>query len=119
MGDTKYRDLIERVAGARSCIDLFDVQLEQVATELKKHVQQQVQKQDQQRQPERNCDPSRVPLLRKIKAQLAAAGRDWRYVDAIAIRRFGKERVEWCDQKELSKLVAMLSYDAIRHGRKK
>ncbi|MGL4885496.1 MAG: phage protein GemA/Gp16 family protein [Aeromonas veronii] len=52
-----------------------------------------------------------------MEAQLAAAGRTWAYADAMAMRICKVERLEWCDEPQLQKLIAALNYDANRHGR--
>jgi len=59
----------------------------------------------------------RVPLVAKIRAQLAAAGRDDAYADGMARRMFWVDRFEWCEPDQLRRLVAALAYDAKRHGR--
>jgi len=63
----------------------------------------------------------RAPLLRKIDAQLAAAGRGREYVEKGMLRRmFGAgapTRLEWCTPDQLHKIVAALSYDAKRRAK--
>lgn len=113
MTDLMYRNLIERVTGVRSCIDLSDRQLIAVADAIRAAgTEKRVA-----RHPEHNSDPQRGPLLKKIAAQLSSAGRSWEYVDSIVRRRFYVERIEFCSAVQLRKLVAMLAYDAQRHGR--
>lgn len=56
-------------------------------------------------------------LLRKIEAQLAAAKRPWGYAEALARRIAHKQRLEFCTDAELGKIVAALSYDAARKTR--
>lgn len=64
--------------------------------------------------------PSREALIGKIKAQLTAKAQHqgravpWSYADAIARRVAGVERVEWCDETQLRRVVAALAYDARR-----
>lgn len=55
--------------------------------------------------------------MRKIEALLADARRPWAYADAIALHSFGVERVAFCSDEQLRKIVAMLSYDQRRRGR--
>jgi phage gp16-like protein len=56
--------------------------------------------------------------LRKIEAFLAEAGRPWTYAVAVCKRVCKKERLEWCTPAELGKVIAALTYDARRNGRK-
>ena len=107
LDDKAYRDTIQNACGVRSCIDLEDRDLIKVLEALKKP----------RRRLHNRTDRERGPLLRKIEAQLGAAGRSLAYADGIARRRFQKERLEFCSAAELSKIVAMLVYDARRHGR--
>jgi phage gp16-like protein len=61
--------------------------------------------------------PTKGRMLKKIEALLAEAGHPWEYVHSIARNRYGKDRVEWCDEVEIHSIVAMLVYDAKRAGR--
>lgn len=58
------------------------------------------------------------PLLQKIRAQLADAGRPWGYAAALAERLAGKERLEFCSDAELGKIVAALAIDQKRRSRR-
>lgn len=60
---------------------------------------------------------SREDLVRKIRAQLAAADRPDAYADGVARRMFQVERFEWCTPDQLRRIVAALAYDAKRRGR--
>jgi len=57
------------------------------------------------------------PQLRKIAAQLHAAGRSWAYARSVLERLTGKATIEFADSRELSKLIAALELDAGRNGR--
>ncbi|MNO60771.1 hypothetical protein D3C76_513970 [compost metagenome] len=59
----------------------------------------------------------RVALAGKINAFLAEAGRPVAYADAMALRMYRVERLEWCNEEQLRGIVAALAYDARRHGR--
>lgn len=56
--------------------------------------------------------------LSKIEAMLTAAGREWAYADGMAKRMFSVDRVAFCNGEQLQKLIAALTYDARRHGRR-
>ncbi|MNR18712.1 hypothetical protein D3C85_1354560 [compost metagenome] len=56
-------------------------------------------------------------LVGKINAQLTEAGRPVAYADAMALRMYQVQRLEWCSAEQLRGIVAALAYDAKRHGR--
>ena len=58
---------------------------------------------------------TRSPYLRKINAILADTQRPWRYAESMAARMFSVERLEWCTDQQLRKIVAALTYDQNRH----
>ena len=60
----------------------------------------------------------RVPLVRKIRAQLMTAKRPDAYADGLARKMFGVDRFEWCQPEQLRKIIAALAKDAGRHGRR-
>lgn len=62
---------------------------------------------------------SRANKLKKIEAQLAEAGRPWAYAEAMAERMYKKERLEFCSHNELSGIIAGLTKNAEREGRKR
>lgn len=55
-----------------------------------------------------------VPMLRKIEALLADAGREWAYAHGLAKRMFGAARVEWLRPDQQYRLIAALEIDARR-----
>ncbi|MOA20896.1 hypothetical protein D3C78_1413660 [compost metagenome] len=59
----------------------------------------------------------RAALVGKINAFLAEAGRPVAYADAMALRMYHVERLEWCNEEQLRGIVSALAYDARRHGR--
>ena len=62
---------------------------------------------------EQSSTPStleRRPLLRKIHALLLDQGKTWMYCEGITRRMFGKERVAFCTDDELRRVVAALTY---------
>lgn len=64
----------------------------------------------------------RAPLMSKVEALLADAGRPWAYADGVAKRLFAGttkvERIEFCDAAHLGKVVAALSMDAKRRAKR-
>lgn len=69
-------------------------------------------------QPHNLGSANRGPQLGKIEALLADAGREWAYVDGMAKRMFGIERVSLCHEGQLQKLIAALTYDQKRRALK-
>lgn len=65
----------------------------------------------------RPADTDKTPLMRKLEALLADAGRDWEYARATAQHMFKVERLEWLNSSQLHKLVAALQIDANRRAR--
>lgn len=116
LDDDTYRALLARVAGVRSAKELSPRQIGAVLAEF--------QRLGWTAKPAKKAGRSapkpaaeRKALVGKIEAQLAEAGRRWAYADAMALRMFQVERVEWCDTDQLRRLVAALAYDAKRNGR--
>lgn len=61
---------------------------------------------------------SRETLVGKLEAQLAEAGRTWAYADGLAKRICKVDKVDWCTDEQLHKLIAAMYMDATRHKRK-
>ncbi|MCY1220864.1 hypothetical protein D9M72_328950 [compost metagenome] len=114
LDDETYRDILKRTVGAESSKDLTSRQIGRVLAELERLGFQPAQAKGGRTKP--SAAEDRAPLVGKIEAQLADAGRPWAYADTMALRMFKVERVEWCDTDQLRRLVAALSYDAQRHG---
>lgn len=115
LDDETYRALLARVAGVRSAKDLTPRQVGAVLREFERLGWQSKSSKPGRKAPK--PAPDRQSLVGKIEAFLAEAKRPWDYADAMALRMFKVERVEWCDTDQLRRLVAALSYDAKRHGR--
>lgn len=65
-----------------------------------------------------NPPVTREQLIKKLEAQLAEAGRPWSYADGMAKRICKVDKVDWCDDAQLHKLIAAMFMDATRHKRK-
>lgn len=117
MDEDVYRDLVERVSGARgpavrSAGACTLPQLEAVLGELRRMAGRCVVV------PITGRPAGELsPLLGKIEALLADAGREWAYAASLAKRMCKVERLEWCSEAQLRKIVAALQIDADRHGR--
>lgn len=116
LDDEEYRSLLGRVAGVSSAKDLNPRQIGAVLAAFEA-LGWQPKAPAKQGRKRPNVKATRERLLGKIEAQLAAADRKWAYVDAMALRMCKVERVEWCDETQLQKLIIALNYDAKRNGR--
>ena len=56
------------------------------------------------------------PLLRKISALLTTGKKPWAYGHALGKKLGGGERLEFCTDEVLRKVVAALEYDRKRHA---
>ncbi|MFL1552480.1 gp16 family protein [Pseudomonas sp. D47] len=117
LDDDTYRALLARVAGVRSAKDLSPRQIGAVIAEfVRLGWMPKVARKATRVAP--NPATERRKLVGKIEAFLAEANRPWEYADALALRMFKVERVEWCDFDQLRSMIAALSYDAKRKGRR-
>lgn len=116
LDDDTYRAILARVAGVRSAKDLLPRQIGAVIAEFERlgWVPKVAPK---TRRAAPNPVAERRKLVSKIEAFLAEAARPWAYADAMALRMFKVERVEWCDSDQLHRMIAALAYDAKRKGR--
>lgn len=117
LDDETYRALLARVAGVRSAKDLTARQVGAVLREFERLGFQSKPSTKRAGRAKPKASDDRQALVGKIEAQLTEAGRPWAYADAMALRMFKVERVEWCSTDQLCRLVAALAYDAKRHGR--
>lgn len=60
---------------------------------------------------------TREAQIEKIEALLADAGRPWTYAIAMAKRMYRKDRLEFCNRKELQGIIAALTYDQRKRAR--
>lgn len=114
IADEAYRAMLTRLTGKTSSRELTVWQLRAVITELKAKGFQA----KPGRTPRPRPAPDRAALMGKIEAFLAEAGRPSGYADGMARNMFKVDRVEWCDADQLHRIVAALTYDAKRHGRR-
>jgi phage gp16-like protein len=54
------------------------------------------------------------PMLGKIEALLAEGGKPWAYAEALARRIAHRDRLAFCSDAELGKVIAALHYDQAR-----
>lgn len=115
LDDGTYRAVLERVTGKRSCTECSIPELERVVEDLRQHGFTPKAKGNPYGKPHLRRT-SASAMLGKVEALLAEGGLHWNYAHAMARRMFGKDKVEYLDDKELHKLVAALQ---INENRKK
>ncbi|ANF73465.1 hypothetical protein A6046_05160 [[Haemophilus] ducreyi] len=59
----------------------------------------------------------RQRYLDKIEAFLAEMKKPWAYAHGICKKSFGIDRLQWCTEDQLRKIVQMLAVMARRHGK--
>lgn len=111
LDDGTYRALLLRVTGVTSCAAMSADQRRAVLREMKRLGFQPTASTAHAGRPAKT---DQVPLLNKIEALLADAGRPWEYARATAKHMFKVERLEWLSHSQLHRLVAALQFDANR-----
>jgi len=119
LDDDTYRALLERLTGKTSAADLTARERSAVLNEFyrlgwsaKSH-----------RIPDRKAaarptvEWDKGPLISKIGALLADAGRPWGYADGCARNMFALTSIRFCTVQQLRKIVAALMYDQKRRQR--
>lgn len=115
LDEDTYRAMLRRLTGRESAGEMTDAERARVLDFMKRQL-------GARRYPGRphsmDADTAQAPGLRKIEAFLAEAGRPWSYADAMAQRIAKVERCAFLDSEGARKVLAALSYDAKRHGRR-
>jgi len=110
--DQAYSDMLWVVARVRSAADLDEYGRKTVLDHLR--ACGAVFSRGRRTRP----SADKKKLIAKVRAYLAEAERPDAYADGMAKKMFGVDRFEWLDFGDLHKLVAALTYDAKRHGRR-
>ena len=124
MDEETYREML-KAFGLTSCKGADIPTLERVSAHLKGcgFVTKQTPKYKKQfgKRPRKLVENDREcgPLLSKIEALLADGGYVWNYGHALAKRIAKVDRLEWCDWRQLHKIVAALEYNAKRKHQSK
>lgn len=111
LDDKHYRLLLLETTGLMSAAQMSAAQLNAVLDEMKRRGFRPTGQWKGKPKP-----TGKTPLLRKVEAILADAGREWAYAHGLAKRMFGIERLEWLKPAQLHKLVAALQIDADRRA---
>ncbi|MEN5317587.1 regulatory protein GemA [[Pseudomonas] hibiscicola] len=115
LDDATYRDLLRRVTGKDSTARMSVGERDQVISELRRLGFTGAKKVNGSAAfPGRPETVDDTPMLQKIEALLADAGRPWSYALAVANRMFKVDRLEWLKGDQLHRLIAALQIDANR-----
>lgn len=120
LDDATYRAMLLTHGGVNSSKDLTPIGAAKVLAHLERSGFKPKAAAAKRSTPGVGAD--RAPLMSKVGALLADAGRPWVYADGVAKRLFANttkvERIEFCDVEHLAKVVAALSFDAKRRAKK-
>ena len=113
-----YRIFLHRLTGKRSAADLDARERAIVLDQLAMELGHKRRRATFPGRPHNLESPAAPPELRKIEAMLAEAGKPWAYADAMAKRIAKVESCAFLDAAGARKVLAALTYDARRHGRR-
>lgn len=118
LDDDTYRAMLWGVARVRSARDLDFAGRTAVLEHLKKcGFKSAPPKAPTPGRPHNMTHPQRGALLGKIEALLLEAGRAWAYADGMARKMFSVDKLAFCHEGQLHKLVAALEFDKRRRSR--
>lgn len=114
--DDAYRALLLELAGVSSAADL-DLRgrrlvLDRLARDARQHTRGHAGR------PHNLASANAPAELRKVGALLADSKRPWSYADGIAKRMYEVERLAWCTAEQLRGVIAALTVDARRRGKR-
>lgn len=116
LDDGTYRDMLWGLARVRSAKDLDHAGRTAVLEHLKKcGFKCTPPKKPTPGRPHNMDHPHRGDLLGKVEALLLEAQRPWAYADGMAKRMFGVDKLAFCHEGQLHKIVAALEIDRRRH----
>lgn len=112
LDDATYRDVLERVTGKTSCKEMQLDELKAVFAECKRlgFVPKQSQSTKYGTKPTvSKQNQSRQAMINKIEAILADMGLHWQYAHGVCKVMFGKERLQFCSDGQIYKVVQALA----------
>lgn len=109
MDDSSYRMMLQTVAGAASAKDLSASDRVRVMEHMRTLGWKRTPRKRVGQHPGKPHNLDREAQLQKIEAQLASMKLSWAYVDAIAKRQWGIEKVAWIRKpQQFSAIIAAL-----------
>ncbi|MCG8643216.1 MAG: regulatory protein GemA [Desulfobacterales bacterium] len=112
MTNQEYSDLLSSV-GVESSVDLNNATFSKVMEHMKKLGFVSTSKSGSKRNIH-NLPVGKRALMQKLEALIIDTDTSWGYVDAIAKKRFGKDRAQWLAPEDLRRLVIMMQYHSNR-----
>lgn len=116
MDDETYRRVLVRLTGKDSATKLTPDELGTVRDYF--HAQGYPRRSPKKYGRKPNVPVSKKSVLNKIEALLADAGRPWEYAESMAERMFNRQKIDWLDHSELTKLMQALTIDQKRRRTK-
>ncbi|MCK3654891.1 hypothetical protein A4G19_03645 [Pasteurellaceae bacterium Macca] len=111
-----YKMLLLQAVDKPSCAMMTDGEL-MIVLQVMKAKGFKVKSKKYGKTPEASAyNPVRQSYLDKIKALLVGSGKSWQYVHAICKRSFGKEKLQWCTDEEIYRVLQMLAVYNNRNG---
>jgi phage gp16-like protein len=118
MDDDTYRAMLLTIGGVKSAKDLTPEGISKVVAHLERAGARFTSPKRAGRRPHSiGSGTERAGQLRKIEALLADAGRPSEYAGAMARHMYKKDRLEFCDSRELAGIIAALMKNGQREGR--
>ncbi|HET7300102.1 MAG TPA: phage protein GemA/Gp16 family protein [Oleiagrimonas sp.] len=109
-----YESVVCTVTGAASASQLDAVGRRKLIA----HLRGKLGITDNRNDPDAPHNLASRPMLRKIGGMLAEAGRPWSYAEALAQRVAKRDRLTFCSDADLRKIIAALTYDKGRRARR-
>lgn len=121
LDDGTYRDILKRVTGKDSTTKMSLIEREQIINEFKKlgWKPSAAAKSKHGKKPRVSTDkPSRQAVMDKIEAILSDMGLHWNYAHGIARGMHKKEKLDFCTDEELHKVMQGLAVYQNRQRKK-
>lgn len=116
LDDETYRAVLMDVAGVNSSADLSDKGRRDVLARF----ESRGWKNKQRRGKSRNTSASKSPRMSKIGALLADMSLPWSYANGIVKQMYGITRVDWCNEEQLTGVIAaLMDFQAKKHRQKR
>ena len=112
LDDGTYRDILKRVTGKDSTTKMSLIEREKIINEFKKlgWKPSAAAKSKHGKKPKVSTDkPSRQAVMDKIEAILTDMGLHWNYAHSIARGMHKKEKLDFCTDEELHKVMQGLA----------
>lgn len=119
LDDDTYQDILANTVGKTSCKDCNISELIKVLDQFKAQGFVVKSNKHGKRPTASKNNPTRQQYINKIEAIIASEGLPWSYVHGICQKSFGKARLQFCDDRELQKVMQMLAVYQYRQQKRK